>query len=381
LLSLILSRNAPRLKILHVASGDLWGGAEAQACTLLCALQDNNEVRVAAALLNEGELAARLRARNIDVFIFPENRLNGMQIMLGLRKLMRRWQPDVVHTHRAKENILGAIANRLSGNVPSVRTAHGASEHLPRTLRQMPRYLQYALDHWVGAHLQQKTIAVSQDLREKLRDHFRDEQLVVIQNGVDVDAVRAQAGRGQADDIDPDAHHIGIVGRLVPVKRVDLFLDMAARLRAERPDDRWQFHVFGDGPLHDTLAAQTRRLGIADITTFHGHCRDIAPRIAGLDALVMCSDHEGLPMTILEAMALGVGIVAHALESLVDALRDYARAQLVHDHDAAGYAAGVVRALTQPSAAATFDAERFSAAANARAITRLYSSLAAPATP
>ncbi len=376
-----MSRRSPPLKILHIASGDLWAGAEAQACTLLYALQDNNAVRVAAALLNEGELAERLRARGIEVFVLPENRLNSLQILLGLRDLMRSWQPDVVHTHRIKENILGAIANRLSGNAPSVRTVHGASEHVPRGLRQLPKRLRCALDRWTGAHLQQKIIAVSQELQEKLRGQFPGERLVVIPNGVDIEAVRAQVQRAAYRDAEPDASHIGIVGRLVPVKRVDLFLDMAARLRAEHPDRRWRFHIFGDGPLQAALTAQAQRLGIADITIFHGHCRNIVPGIAGLDVLVMCSDHEGLPMTILETMALGVAIVAHALESLTDALRGYARAQLVQEHAAAGYAAGVMRALAQPAAAASFDEARFSATGNARAVAQLYNHLVASAAP
>jgi L-malate glycosyltransferase len=398
LLSLILSRALPSskasptaaaadrphashpLRILHVASGDLWGGAEAQACTLLCTLQDSSDVHVAAALLNDGELARRLRARNIEVFVFPESRLGALQILLGLRGLMQRWRPDVVHTHRIKENILGAIANRLAGNAASVRTAHGASEHPPRGLRQLPRRLQYALDRWVGTHLQQRVVAVSQELREKLLAQFPAQQLVVIANGVDVDGVRAQVRSVAWREADPRAIHVGIVGRLVPVKRVDLFLDMAARLRDEYPERHWHFHVFGDGPLLDALKMQAQQRGIAAITTFHGHCQDIVPAIAGLDALVMCSDHEGLPMTILEAMAVGTAIVAHALEGLADALRGYARAQLVSEHDAAGYAAGTMTALAQADAAARFDEDRFSAVGNARAMTRLYSSLATPAT-
>src|SRR5688572_18135302 len=112
------------MKVLHIISGDLWAGAEVQACTLLTTLHRESQVQVAAALMNEGELARRLRDHGIPVTVFPESTLNAAAIVCGLRKLMTQWRPDVVHTHRIKENILGCIANTFSGNVPSVRSAH-----------------------------------------------------------------------------------------------------------------------------------------------------------------------------------------------------------------------------------------------------------------
>ena len=372
-----MSRQSSPLKVLHVASGDLWAGAEVQAYTLLSALQDFEGIRVAAALLNEGELAERLRARYIEVQIFPESSLNGWSILLELRKLMRVWQPDLVHTHRIKENILGSIANRWSRNAASVRTVHGAGEHMPAALHQ--RVLNY-LNDWSGLHLQQKVIAVSQDLAEQLTTHFPREHLVVIENGVDIDAVRAQRGAVEYRASMPNTTHVGIVGRLVPVKRVDIFLDMAAQLRSRNADKMWQFHIFGGGPLQDALMAQAQGLGLAEITTFHGHRRDIIPCIAGLDALVMCSDHEGLPMTILEAMALRTPIVAHAVGGLTAALQGYSPGQLVSRHTATDYAAAVAHIIDAPQASSTeFHLERFSARNNAEAVAQLYAELTAKA--
>lgn len=383
-----MSRRPLSLKILHIASGDLWAGAEVQAYTQLSALQNlaarsetPAELHVAVVLLNDGELATRLRARGIDVHILPEDRLNGLQILLALRRLLLELRPDIVHTHRLKENILGALANRLAHNAPSLRTVHGASEHVPRGLRQLPKRLLHGLDRWAGAHLQQRAIAVSAELRDKLAGAFPRGHLLLIENGVDADGVRAQvqpAGyRGSA----PAARHIGIVGRLVTVKRVDLFLEMAAHLRAQQPDIEWRFHVFGDGPLRTALEAQARHAGLTETTTFHGHRADIATCIAGLDALVMCSDHEGLPMTLLEAMALRTRIVAHAVGGMPDALAGYPAAKLVNGHHAAGYADAVSAILAAvPDTASMPQAlpQRFSALGNALAVARVYADLALP---
>jgi glycosyltransferase involved in cell wall biosynthesis len=335
-------------------------------------------MQVAAALLNDGELAERLRSRHIAVSILPEATLNGLEILFALRKLMQTSQPDIVHTHRIKENILGSIANRLTRNVPSVRTVHGAGEHAPNGLRRLHKTALHSLNNWCGAHLQQKIIAVSQDLAEKLTADFAREQLTIIENGVDIETVRAQRGAIEFREALPNAIHVGIVGRLVPVKRADIFLDMAAQLRSRHTDKTWRFHIFGDGPLHHALHAQARQQDLTDCVTFHGHRRDIVSCIAGLDALVMCSDHEGLPMTVLEAMALQTPIVAHAVGGLNAALPGYERGQLVFEHTASAYAEAVIGVLAKRMAPVS-DAfmERFSARANAHAVARLYAALSA----
>ena len=335
-------------------------------------------MRVAAALLNEGELAKRLRARGIDVHVFPENRLNGLQILLALRRLLLEWRPDIVHTHRLKENILGALANRLAHSAPSLRTVHGASEHVPRGLRQLPKRILHGLDRWTGNHLQQRVIAVSAELRSKLAASYAPGKLLLIENGVDADGVRAQAQPAAWRAAEPAARHIGIVGRLVPVKRVDIFLEMAAQLRAQRPECEWRFHVLGDGPLRNALQARARQLGLDAVATFHGHRSDIASCIGGLDALVVCSDHEGLPMTLLEAMALRARIVAHAVGGMPDALAGYATAKLVTDHEPAAYAdavSAVLAAGPDPASMAPALPERFSARSNALAVARVYAEI------
>jgi glycosyltransferase involved in cell wall biosynthesis len=308
------------MKVLHIISGDLWAGAEVQAFTLLTTLQKQPGIEVAAALMNEGELAERLRQRNISVTVLPENTLGAIATVIRLRKLMREWKPDIVHTHRIKENILGSIANRLERNVPSVRTVHGANEHNSKGFRQIHKRALNYLNNWTGLHLQKKIIAVSQELAEKLAAEFPREHITVIENGVDIEAVRAQVHPVEFRTAAPNATHIGIVGRLVPVKRVDLFLETAALLRQQHPERDWRFHIFGDGPLRAIVTQQTEQLALTDITTIHGHRNDIVACIAALDVLVMCSDHEGLPMTALEAVTVITPMAAHAVGGLKNLL-------------------------------------------------------------
>jgi glycosyltransferase involved in cell wall biosynthesis len=225
--------------------------------------------------------------------------------------------------------------------------------------------------------LQQKLIAVTRELSERVSGDLPADKIVVIENGVDAEAVRAEKGIPEFRTAEPDATHVGIAGRLAPVKRVDLFLETAAALLRYQPHRHWRFHVFGDGPERSRLEEVADRLQISDTVAFHGHRQDSATCIGGLDALVLCSDHEGLPMTALEAAALGVPTVAHAVGGLVEVIPCEF---LVTRHDVAGYRDGILRALQMDGRViaenhATAALQRFSARRNAERVYELYAAV------
>ena len=120
---------------MQIASGDLWAGAEVQLYTLANTLQKLPDVSVTVILLNQGTLADKLIETGIEVYILDESSLNDFQILRRLVHIIKEQHPDVIHTHRGKENILGSIASFLAGSVPSIRTAHGAPEHRPSALQ------------------------------------------------------------------------------------------------------------------------------------------------------------------------------------------------------------------------------------------------------
>jgi L-malate glycosyltransferase len=366
------------LRILHIISGDLWAGAEVQAYTLISELVRMPDTEVAAVVMNEGRLADKLCAIGIRVDVINERKLGPLQIWLRLRRLLKSWRPDVIHTHREKENILGMLANRACRNVPLVRTMHGGNEYTGAAgWRRIRHVMVMELDRWCGRASQQIVIAVSRDLGIRLGRDFLTDRIVLIENGVSVEAVRASRGVAEFRKADPNSTHIGIVGRLVPVKRVDIYLETAAYLRRKRPEQPWRFHVFGDGPMRSDLEALSQRLRISDVITFHGHRPDIATCIGGLDALVICSDHEGMPMTALEATALEVPVIGHAVGGLVDVVPE---AFLVARHESEGYGEAILRAIgdegrTIARRRATETLPRFSARGNAERVRAVYEQL------
>ena len=363
------------LRIVHVASGDLWAGAEIQAFTLMSRLARMPKTNVSAVLLNEGVLANGLRGAGVEVEVLQERVLPAWRILLELRRFLQAWRPDVVHTHRTKENILGSVANLLGPHVPSVRTTHGASERREmRGWRGAMSRKAVQLDRWCGEVLQARVVAVSEALGRDLSKTFSAKKVVIIENGIDASALRSIAGIADFKVAEPNATHIGFVGRLVEVKRVDLFIKMAALLKADEMGRRWRFHIFGDGPLRTQLEELAYELGLRGDISFHGHRLDAATCINGLDVLVNCSDHEGLPMTALESAALGVPLVAHAVGGLVDVVP---AEFLVVRHDPVGYRNAVHEAMQQNarevvSRFAAVMLQRFSADRNAARTREMY---------
>jgi len=334
-------------RILQIASGDLWAGAEVQLYTLTVTLHQVLAIPVSVVLLNHGRLEQRLRDAGIRVIVLDESKMNGLQILYLLVKIIRASSPDVIHTHRQKENTLGSVAALISGRVASLRTSHGAPEHNPPWWK-VQKHIFHLLDWLCGRFLQQRIVAVSDELAILLKNKYPDEKVHTIENGINLLEVNQRHEHPRTPHDQSVVFRIGIAGRLVPVKRVDLFIRIARFMRDNYPDLKTSFHVFGDGPLRDQLVALNRSLDTVDIVHFEGHCDDIHLKIKSLDALLMTSDHEGLPMILLEAMALETPIIAHAVGGIPKLLDQGSCGILVQENQAADYAKAIHMLATTP---------------------------------
>lgn len=362
--------------VLHIASGDLWAGAEVQLYTLARALQKRGDTRVSVLLMNEGELAERLRKASIEVFVLPENTLNFLQLLIKTIALISRLRPDVIHTHRIKENLLGGIAGLLL-RIPSLRTQHGAEEH-PASWWAPHKAMLQKVDYWLALFAQKQVIAVTPELAGKLRQRLPPKRVCVIENGIDPENFQI-SDLGKLDLRFQNAtRRVGIVGRLAPVKRVDLFIDMAALVN-ELKFYNVEFFVIGDGPLRDALQEKAISFGLDHKLHFLGHQNSVHSYLKNLDALVMCSDHEGMPMTLLEAMSLGVTVIGHNVGGIAILLNNGNSGWIVNDHTAQGYAEALIKCLSDELSskncrrmAQALISENYSAAKNAKLTAELY---------
>ncbi|MDR3764900.1 MAG: glycosyltransferase [Acidobacteriota bacterium] len=374
-----------RLSVCHIVSGDTWAGAEVQVATLLRALSRRGDLRVSAIVLNQGRLAEELRRSGIVVKIIPETRFGFGEVLQIAREFLAERGAQVVHSHRYKENLLAVLAARM-GRVPvQVRTVHGMREPF-RGWDGIRQSLLHMVDRWSGRLAADAIIAVSEGMTPRLAEMYGQRKIATIRNGIETAQVQSPLNKASARARFKlsDAPVIGIVGRLVPVKRIDLFLCMAEQVRRERPDA--QFVIAGDGPERVERMEQVRAVGWTRNVRFLGHRDDIYDVLRALDVLVMCSDHEGMPMTLLEAQWLGVPVVGRRVPGIREVLCDGRNGLCVEGDDPHALAGACLRLLGDPAlgralcetAAREIDAN-YSAGHNAELVAALYQRLAAEA--
>ncbi len=337
------------MRICHVASGDLWAGAEAQVFTLLAFLARQPGLEVLAVLLHERELAARLRRAGVEVVVVDQTRLDAFRILWHLTALVRERRPDVLHAHRYKETILGTIAAAATGVPAVVSTVHGFVE--AEGYRGLARH-KMRLNGWLERRMMglrhDVVVAVSDDMARRLAARL-EVPTATIPNAIAMPAEPAAPAR--LEGVGPEHVVIGTVARFVPVKGLDTLLEAARQLVRHAPGTR--LLLVGDGPLLPALRARAEALGIAGAVLLPGHRPDVRPYLAAMDLFVLPSLAEGLPMALLEAMAAGLPVVATRVGGIPEVVRDGVEGRLVPPGDPAALAGACLAFVGDPVARAT----------------------------
>ncbi|MBZ5561099.1 MAG: GT4 family glycosyltransferase PelF [Acidobacteriia bacterium] len=311
-----------RISVCHVASGDRWAGAEVQVATLLKALAARKEFKLSAILLNAGRLAAEIEGCGIPVGIIPESRTGFLSILRQAERIVEGQGLQILHSHRYKENLLAAWLARKCGVPVLVRTQHGLPEpfHGFRNIKQ--RFLQ-RLDTFVARRATDCVISVSEEMRRRLTQEIPQEKVRTIPNSISLECVRSEFSAQEAKrqlGIPEDAPVIGIVGRLDRIKRVDLFLAAGREIVRQLPPTR--FVIAGEGREEVELRKLARDLGLENQALFLGHRDNIHDVLRSFDILVLCSDHEGLPTVLLEALHLGVPVIARRVGGIGEVIEN-----------------------------------------------------------
>lgn len=366
--------------VTHIISGDIWAGAEAQAFQLIQGLKANGLVRPTAIVFNRGILMDRLLESGVSVTCADESRLSpfGIIRMIGLH--LREHQTQIVHTHGFKENVLGTFAQKLNRVPHSVRTVHGNPE-ANESWRVPRQKLTRLLDQLVGRFGQDAIIAVSSQLEARISKLYPG-KTTKIYNFIDLADTNAKDdAQVSANFLDKTTLTLGIIGRLVPVKRIDLFIDSVALLQRRLPL-QIKGIIIGDGPLRSSLEMRVRNQNLESQIKFKGFITDIQQEIQKLDAILMTSDHEGLPMVVLEALAGRVPVIAHNVGGIPEILNHGQAGILVEDHTAKGYADKIELLLSDPSKVAkitesgyTHLTQEFSMQRNIKQYQNLYAEL------
>ena len=364
-----------RLKVILFISGDLWAGAETMACNLLKRLKEYDDLDLSVILLNEGRLAAELRASGLTVHVVDEKLHSFREIFRETRRIIGSNTPDIIHSHRYKENLLALLISGCCRRARLVSTQHG----LPESHEKKPGITQRFKTRTNFLVLSRffTTVAVSEDISNVLvsRFGFRKEKVEVIHNGIELPPSPSAPGEKAGTFV------VGSSGRLFPVKDYPLMVEIARAISATGAGDV-RFELAGDGPELPALQALIQHYGLNAGFILKGHQDDMATFYQGLDIYLNTSRHEGIPMTILEALAHGLPVIAPAVGGIVEIIDDGREGFLIDSRSPCDYAEKCLflkdnrEKRDRMSRAARTKAERaFSAEKMAERYYRLYQTL------
>ena len=341
--------SAPR-RVLHLHSTLQRGGTEMAHLRLLPRMDPAAWTFRVAWLHGSGDLAPEFaRACGADPLHLDLRFKADLAVLPRLVALMKAERIDLLQTHMDLADYYGAAAARLCGTrLISIR--QNADEFRTRRTWKRPPFL--LLEHLSYAAAD-AVIAVSEGLVEFLAraERLPRHKTVVIPNGVD-ETIAARAPEPSAARRRlglPDGRLLGSVGRLAEQKGHVHLLRALPEIRGEFPDAR--IVLAGEGPERARLEAEADRLGLSDAVVFLGHRDDVATVLAALDLFVFPSLWEGLPMALLEAMALAKPVVAARCVGVDDLVTDGVTGLLTDPRDPAGLAGAARRLLRDPQAA------------------------------
>ncbi|MDC3954602.1 glycosyltransferase [Polyangium jinanense] len=298
----------PRTRVAHVVLGLRAGGLERVVLDLVQGMDRSRFDSMVIALDEPGELASRLAPIDVPLRLLPRGQGLDPSVIGELADLFGREGIDLVHTHNPRPHVHGALAalaaRRVTGKRPRVvHTKHG---------RNYPGDLGRVLANRMASALSDRIVAVSDDARRVALEIERGSarRLVTIRNGVDTRAYKpgdVERAR-QALDVPTGVLHVGCVARLSAEKDHATLIQAFARVRTSHPGAR--LTLVGEGPERASLEALVKKFGLQGAAHFLGHRDDVAALLPGFDLFALASRTEGTSLTLLEAAAAGLPIVA-----------------------------------------------------------------------
>jgi glycosyltransferase involved in cell wall biosynthesis len=357
------------LRVTHLVKGLGPGGAERLIVNQLLTSSSDIEYTVARILKGKHHLVQEIEATGARTVVVP----GGRFWPLGLRSLLRSTRPDIVHAHSP---VMAGVVRllRATGQVGSklITTEHNRwPRHHPLTRELNKR----------TARFDDVRIAVSHDVRDSMSPQLQD-STTVIDHGVPVDTISVL--RDHRDEMRarllgeraPELTVIGIVANFRPEKAYEVFLEAAEISAAERTNVR--FVVVGQGPGEAAFRDSVSRSEHSDVIEVLGFRDDATMVMAAFDIFTLSSRHEGKPVSLMEAFALGIPAVCTRAGGIPEAVVDGENGLLVDIDDAQGLASAWIELVDDPvrrdlmAQAARNSSSRFDAATSTRSIESRY---------
>ena len=334
-----------RIRVLLLIKGLGLGGAERLLERAIPYLDRHQfDYHVAYLLPWKNALVPAFREADIPVYCLNSRRALDFRVLGRLVNMLKEQRIDLVHAHLPLPGVLARLAKRQGAVSRVVYTEHS----LPSRHHVLTRAL-----NLVTYRMNDVVIAVSEAVAEQVRQHLRSGRphLVTIVNAVDPEMFEASPLRREAVcrefGFPTDAYLVVHVGNLRPVKGHRYLLAAARRVIEAEP--RARFLLVGIGPLETQLKEQARRLNLDGRVVFTGFRADAPALIGASDLFVLASLHEGIPVTLLEAMAAGRPAVLTRVGGIPEVVVEEETAVLVDPRDESALASAILALLRDPA--------------------------------
>lgn len=343
-----------RRRVLHVIYSLYRGGAERLIETQVLGCDRTRYELLVCALTSGGDIIDRMAAAGARVFLIGKRSRGDITPITKIANLIQAEKIDLLHLHNSPGAFWGTLAQIMSGtHVPIVRTEH--NPYLPHALPGVYRAL---YRHFIKRA--KRIICVSEMVRRSYVESFPTyaDRYVTILNGVRVEDFEDLPPRPEccADfKLAPEVRLIGTVGRMTAVKNQRLLIEALYLLRAKGTEAH--LAIIGEGELREELAVYAGDLGVSEYVSLVKETRNISEFYGALDVFCLSSDSEGIPLTLLEAMAAGVPVVSTEVGGIPEVIEDGVNGYLVPPGSPESLAKRVDEILLNPAGGAELAAK------------------------
>lgn len=331
--------------VVHLTYALDFGGLEMLLVQCINGLPADKYRHAVVCLTHYTAFADKITQPGVELFALNKPPGLGLASHVAFWKLMRRLRPSILHTYNLAAAEY-ALTGALAGVPVRIHAEHGRDAGDPHGKNRKHKLLRRLLVPFID-----RFVPVSGDLHRWLKNEVRipDAKNQLIDNGVDT----AQFAPAAAP-VQPGLFVIGTVGRLQSVKNQAALVEAFIRLRALAPADaaRLRLVIVGDGPLRAALARQVADAGLGEQVLLAGARTDIAELMRSFSVFALPSIAEGMPVTLLEAMACGLPVVASRVGGIPELVLENNTGLLVPAADPQALAEALAQYLRQPALAA-----------------------------
>ena len=321
-------RNGP-VRIMDLRGTYKGGGGPDKTILLSAAMHDRERVDVLVTYLRDPsdkqfEISERAKRLNINYIDVPDRRLVDFTCIRQLNRILNEYDHEIIHAHDDKSSLYSLFLKALNPRVKVMYTCHLYSKYRRVDFKSLVHYLEFQVRKSTRLFCIRRSnkpiLAVSEAVRRVLiNEGISPRDIITIQNGIDTKIWHRDKGTPilkKELGIPDEAILIGTVARIAFQKDLPTFYKVANMVREKYPQS-W-FVIVGDGEGDELERAKRQALdsGVENFVFFTGHRNDLLDIYASFDLFLMTSVSEGLPNTVLEAMAMQVPVISTAVDGV-----------------------------------------------------------------